>query len=45
MATDKVIGMLLQDFDENTNTENGNTENDSQEIWPKERIPRILGII
>ena len=45
MTTDKVIGMLLQDLDENTNTENGNTENDSQEIWPKERILRILGII
>ena len=42
MATDKVIGMLLQDLDENTNTENGNIENDSQEIWPKERILRIL---
>ena len=44
MATEKVTGMLLQNLDENTNTENENTENDSQKIWPKERILRVLGI-
>ena len=33
--------MLLQNLDENTNTENENTENDSQKIWPKKRILRI----
>ena len=45
MVTEKVTGMLLQNLDENTNTQNGNTENDSQEIWPKETILRILGLI
>ena len=35
MATKKVTAMLLQNLDENTNTELQNTENDSQKIWPK----------
>ena len=35
MATEKVTVMLLQNLDENKNTELQNTENDSQKIWPK----------
>ena len=34
MATEKVTAMLLQNFDENTNTKLQNTENGSQKIWP-----------
>ena len=35
MATEKVIAMLLQNLDENSNTELKNTEHDSQKVWPK----------
>ena len=35
MESEKVTTMLLQNLDENTNTELQNTENDSQKIWPK----------
>ena len=35
METEKVTAMLLQNLDENANTELQNTENDSQEMWPK----------
>ena len=35
MVTEKVTAMLLQNLDENTNTELQNTENDKQKIWPK----------
>ena len=35
MAIEKVTAMLLQNLDENTNTELQNTDNDSQKIWPK----------
>ena len=35
MVTEKVTAMLLQNLDENTNTELPNTENDSQKIWSK----------
>ena len=35
MATEKVIAMLLQNLDENSNIELKNTEHDSQKIWPK----------
>ena len=35
MATEKVIAMLLQNLDENSNTEFKNTEHDSQKVWPK----------
>ena len=35
MATEKMTAMLLQNLDENTNTELQNTENGSQKIWPK----------
>ena len=35
MATEKVTAMLLQNLDENANTELQNTKNDSQKIWPK----------
>ena len=35
MTTEKVAAMLLQIFDENTNTEVQNTQNGSQKIWSK----------
>ena len=35
METEKVTATLLQNLDENTNTELQNTENDSQKMWPK----------
>ena len=35
METEKVTAMLLQNLDENANTELQNTENDSQKMWPK----------
>ena len=34
MTAAKVTAMLLQNFDENTNTKLQNTENGSQKIWP-----------
>ena len=33
MLIEKLIAMLLQNLDENTNTELQNTENDSQKKW------------
>ena len=35
MATDNVITMQLQYFDENISIDLQNTENDSQNIWTK----------
>ena len=35
VETEKVTATLLQNLDENTNTELQNTKNDSQKMWPK----------
>ena len=43
MLIEKLIAMLLQNLDENTNTELQNTENDSQKKWSTRNQP-VLAI-